>query len=316
MPTEKLTLGAYGKLPLSKEFLRVACVGPAVPYMEWLDRGSASRTESDPPFESDWYRRILFVSPDGKDVVISSIRDSFDEGGERRFPFTVFVTLKARMLRGLASGGLALALEPFWEALEDRIRDLTSQPDVAGFHQESRSPLKISWDARSAQRQFEFSARACPVVRWGGGLPDGTSAVRLLWRTRQLFQRLRLFQDPAENVALRVPTSEHVSSLVQTDLWLHLVHRCLGTPTRLPSLVLTPTELDEGSVAIVCRPLLDRDFSLLGQDARSPVDGLVDLCVEEAEPPSEGYSDFHFTVHKLLGRSDSTLANLAEWPLV
>ncbi|MEQ8768295.1 MAG: hypothetical protein RL885_30610 [Planctomycetota bacterium] len=319
MTTEKLTLAAYGKLPLSKEFLRVGCVGAGpVAFKDWVDVGFSSTAEVHRDAPPDWYRRVLFLEPEGREAVVASIRDSSDEGGERRFPFAVFVTLKSRPLRSLAVGGLAFALEPFWEMLEDRNRDLASASDLSSLHRELSATVKVSWDSRSAERQYTFSARSCPFLRWAVGLPGNSlaSATTLLWRVRNLFRRLRMIQDPSQSLAVRVPTSESVSLLVQTDLWLNLVARHLGVSQRLPFLALTPGEMENGSLAIISRPLLEKDFAVLPNDGTRAVAGLVDLCAPESDIETDGFAEFSRAISRELGRSDVMLSHLCESPLL
>jgi len=114
-------LQLYGKLPIAKDYLRIGCgEGSALAFREWLDRGFSTEVGESRGPTLPWPMHFL-VGAEGRDVLVGTLWNSADAGGERAFPFTLFV----RRPRGAARKDLERSLVEgvsLWEELE-RIRE-------------------------------------------------------------------------------------------------------------------------------------------------------------------------------------------------
>lgn len=112
---EKPPLQLYGKLPLAKDYLRVGCSqGSGLELRNLLDRtfGSTRAGEGELVLSQP----LRFVGFDAREPLQGCIWPSSDNGGHRRFPFTLFVERKRRALEvDLASG--AATSEALWRRL-------------------------------------------------------------------------------------------------------------------------------------------------------------------------------------------------------
>lgn len=109
---ERPPLQAYGKLPLAKDYLRVAASeGSARRLRDWLDRGFGGAGPAGGP---EGPQRFLIG---GDEPLQGLLWPSHDAGGLRRFPFALFVARRARTLRGELERRAA-ACVAWWERLE------------------------------------------------------------------------------------------------------------------------------------------------------------------------------------------------------
>jgi type VI secretion system ImpM family protein len=94
--TVRVALNAYGKLPIYKDFISVGLTDPgAREFRTWLDRGFSHRWSADDGYRETEIPRHLFLLrlPESGVLAAGSLWGSRDEGGLRRFPFTLFATL-------------------------------------------------------------------------------------------------------------------------------------------------------------------------------------------------------------------------------
>ncbi|MFO1052661.1 MAG: TagF domain-containing protein [Planctomycetota bacterium] len=108
----------YGKLPLAKDYLRVgAGKGSGRALREWLDAAFSSRAARATAPSLPWPARfVLGAVPD--EPIMGCAWPSSDQGGERPFPFAVFVERRRKAL--LQAFGHAFAgLPEIWSGLED-----------------------------------------------------------------------------------------------------------------------------------------------------------------------------------------------------
>lgn len=112
---ERPPLQLYGKLPLAKDYLRVGCSqGGGLELRTLLDRTFGSTRAGE--HELVLAQPLRFVGFDEREPLQGCIWPSSDNGGHRRFPFTLFVERKRRACAAdLASGGAAA--EAVWRRL-------------------------------------------------------------------------------------------------------------------------------------------------------------------------------------------------------
>ena len=96
--TFRLPVNAYGKLPIYKDFISSGLTEPAArEFRAWLDKGFSHRWSTDdgcrdaeiPPYN------FLMRLADSRGCAAGSLWGSSDEGGLRKFPFTLFLSFPA-----------------------------------------------------------------------------------------------------------------------------------------------------------------------------------------------------------------------------
>src|SRR5262245_6518703 len=108
-------IAAYGKLPLSKEFLRHGCYeGTTLKFKNWLDGGHDKLAA--PKNLRDGNPRRFFLRPAGSsEGLVGVSSNSRDASQERRFPFVVFAAVP---LAALPEGAPVTALEKLFGEVE------------------------------------------------------------------------------------------------------------------------------------------------------------------------------------------------------
>jgi type VI secretion system ImpM family protein len=94
--TVRVALNAYGKLPIYKDFISAGLTDPgAREFRNWIDRGFSHRWSSEDALKETSIPRHLFLLrlPESGSFVTGCLWGSEDEGGLRRFPFTIFACL-------------------------------------------------------------------------------------------------------------------------------------------------------------------------------------------------------------------------------
>jgi type VI secretion system ImpM family protein len=94
--TVRVSLNAYGKLPIYKDFISAGLTEPGTrEFRNWIDRGFSHRWSSDDAMKETSIPRHLFLLrlPESGISVTGCLWGSGDEGGLRRFPFTLFAAL-------------------------------------------------------------------------------------------------------------------------------------------------------------------------------------------------------------------------------
>ncbi|MGE3166144.1 MAG: TagF domain-containing protein [Planctomycetota bacterium] len=288
-------LGAYGKLSLSKEFLRHGCYdGLPLQFKQWLDAGNDFASARDAlPGHDERTRRWTFTSPGGAQVIVACVVDSHDASGTRRFPFAVFVTL-ARADLGLH--GSTTRLEPLWGALETRLAELRRCPSPDSFYEQIRgSVLQGEPDSDSAVEARAREFRTSPAATWVDRLyaqdaPD--LWVRGLWRLRSW---VRHFANAAPGPVLRaarVPvTGDATSCAREVDLWIEVLRKLHPSFSALPTVWCAPMAGRATTVDLVYRVPGAEDFAAsLGGEF--PDGSVCDLVRGKGKLPIDGFGDF------------------------
>jgi len=312
---KRVELSAYGKLPLSKEFLRLRCFrGPAGSYRRWVDEGyqEATRRGGDQPHRLGHAHHLLFYPEGEKTAVVARLRDSTDSGGERPFPFTCYGSCPAKLLK--APPGEALArVRPLFEELTRLDESVQGLADLAAFqeelaHQSLPPPLERGpGEAAESQRLDE-------LVFAGESEPKPESWVERLWTLRHACETLKAGRIPGARLpGLRVPLAAKADPLGQSVLWLRMLDNAgFLAGRRTPVSLLFSASEEPGSLWVLIRPPRTEDFSMLGT---APGELLGPPPPGHSSPPVAGRSVFREAVQGELLAKGATLASLAGFPL-
>lgn len=275
-------LQLYGKLPIAKDYLRIGCGGgSALAFREWLDRAFSTDVGGSRGPTLPWPMHFL-VGTEGRDVLVGTLWNSADAGGERAFPFTLFV----RRSRGAARKDLESSLVEgvsLWEELE-RVRERIDD------YREGRELLR--GERGRLVRGRSRGGDASPV-----SLEDWLAA---LWPERGLDGVREAVEELAAEVAAgnlharRLPLAPRRSVVEQARAWLLLLERA-GSRARsgVPTLFvpqLWPGELrGEASeeprwMTVHLSPLRPTDVELLSRGEASPAHSTLDLESHPAPP--------------------------------
>src|SRR5262245_47556618 len=200
--TVRVALNAYGKLPIYKDFISAGLTDPgAREFRNWIDRGFSHRWSSEDVLKNTSIPRHLFLLrlPESGSFVTGSLWGSEDEGGLRRFPFTIFACLPEghaaaepltaaehldvlnrqadRIVSGFGPGG---SLPQFYKTYRGAEMDLPARPPRR-VTRETRAELERIPTASFAASLFgEHSRDAWPAflerVRAAGDGRAGESA--------------------------------------------------------------------------------------------------------------------------------------------
>ncbi|MEM8712763.1 MAG: TagF domain-containing protein, partial [Planctomycetota bacterium] len=133
-------LTVYGKLPLSKEFLRLRCGGGAQRALyQWINEGhdaSVARGNGR-PLETDVRWRLVSFADGFSELNVGVIRGSTDHGGLRKFPFCVYVAVDRELLPP-QPGPALIALAPLWDDLVRMEREISSIEALDAFKAAAR----------------------------------------------------------------------------------------------------------------------------------------------------------------------------------
>lgn len=293
--TARYGLNAYGKLPIYKDFISTGLTEPAArEFRNWLDRGFSHRWSVD-----DRYRHaeiashsFLFRLPDGKGCVAGSLWGSSDEGGLRRFPFTLFVSFPP----GQAAADPLTAVE-YLSLLDTRCQDLRDRfgpgASLASLYQAYRGaqfdcPLKsrtqIEREARSGGSSVALSEFAEAVL-------GAASASDWPGYVEEVAGAFASASDAAG--AVRIPLGGALPRAREVEFWLLWMARH-GRKGKAPVCgLLYPSGSGPGRATLFFRDLRPDDFFLLhparteGMDVRE-LPGLVAVtnAAEEVSPPA------------------------------
>lgn len=289
------TLAAYGKLPLSKEFLRHACYeGSSLEFKGWIDAGYdrfSAREIAHVPSDGAPRRLLYLPKQDGEWVVAVSV-NSHDASGERRFPFTLYTLLASHEV---GHSTMTTSLEPVWDALEEELERLRNMDATETFFAEIRS-ARVEADplprdrATAALEEFQQS----PASEWIEGLyhedPEDLW-VRGLWRLRSLLPALHAGTRAPYLAAVRVPLSPVAPLGVQIDHWRALIAGLHPSYDGVPSLLLPGRSDAMRAAYLIARHLEADDFPpVVGGDLDA--ERFTDLAVAGGRLPSEGFGAF------------------------
>jgi hypothetical protein len=306
----RLRLSAYGKLPLSREFLRFACDGAAARrYSDYLHEVASYCAglpqEGDNPIR-------LYMPLEHGGTIAASVWPSTDEDGRRDFPFSIFAQVEGE---NAVRGPLAFctAFEAVHRAHSEALAAVANVSDLRSFEETLRgrewSPGPLP--AESARKRHEEAAASHDTGAWAARLfgDDGRSFPLALWRLQKVLQVAQgsLARLGDRSPGIRVPMLTDVDLVVQADAWLGLLTGA-GTLECSTNVLLGPFGPDgSASLVLLFRPLRPGDFALV---AGGSVRGLVDLSVRKELADMAGFDAFRGTVGERLGATHTTLESL------
>ncbi len=214
---ENAPIQLYGKLPLAKDYLRISCgEGTGRVLREWLDAGfGAAQSVEDQLVLGEPLR---FVGGGEEDPVQGLLWPSGDSGGHRKFPFTLFVTRRAKALEADLGGELGES-EGLWTQLAE-VRE-----ECAEFEDGSRMLSALR------RRKLEVPADGVPLTRvdyrtWLQGCWPAEESAGLF----EVMSELEQLVSARYRGPLRLPVVRDLPMRDQVLGWLSL----LGTLKALP----------------------------------------------------------------------------------
>ncbi|HEY3245383.1 MAG TPA: TagF domain-containing protein [Phycisphaerae bacterium] len=313
-------LRAFGKLPVSREFIHVEDgEGAARAFAEWLGAGHdtwvAAHSDASagpaaargamltgrlvarlPRFESLW--------------IVASIWPSHDQA-PRQFPFTLYVVLPAAGLPVEPAGRWA-ACVPLWERFDQIFPEL-QRGDLDGVQASLREQRINSGagDAAALLQECAAQAAGVPLKGWLAALGGEAARDPLAW----LWWLQRIAEewcsDDAQRVALaaRFPLSTAHPQAPQLVSWLGWLELQCRAVARRSSLML-PVAPDAGAaLSLLENPLRPDDFQLLTSDARRFA-GVEDIAQPSGSMRREGFEPF---VQRLSRALPLETASLRDW---
>ena len=314
-----IALGAYGKLPVSKEYLRLRCgSGGGGAFYQWINQGYdhsvRNGREREPRVGGPW--NLLFYPEGMGEAVVARLRDSADSGGLRRFPFSCFTGVPAAELNGDPDDQVR-RIAPLWQALESIDAKLTECADLAELKEAFKGaelPTLPQWVSSSSALTdidlVEYARRLTPAQdpldELGGILFRLASAVGTL--AAGVIRGARL-------PGLRVPLTPEFDLIPQALAWLS----CLETGGFLsgrksPVSIAIPARADgPTSMWILIRPPLPSDFTMLG----APHEGVFFPALAGSVRNSlvETEAQFLARADRRLFAGGATLSDLASFSL-
>ena len=284
-----LSLGAYGKLPCSPEFLRHACYeGTAKLYRSWIDEGHDWLSQQHDAREVGDHAIALRSGQAPSESLIGIWQPSGDATGTRRFPFTLF----ARVCDdGPTKASDFAHASRLWSALRQQARGIAEANSADEFYQLAQNAHVELENSETPQERFDVQSAAA----WIESLyPDRDSTgarrqwARGLWYLRSLAPAIRANKRAPLLEAYRVPLARSTSSRAQLEWWLRLL-RSLGQPLAdMPTVVVSESPQ---RLHFFWRELTAEDWGFVNSSL-SVGDRVCDLTCGEVRLPQSGYSTF------------------------
>lgn len=308
-------VSAYGKLPLSKEYLKHACYeGVAERLREFIDRGYDRFAAQPVRVRDGALRRFVFTgdgaSGDGAESAVGWIRNSRDQG-KRVFPFVVFARVPWRDLPTGAERVQGLA--PLFDSLAAPEARLAELDDRDQFFEEARELQAESLDPHPG------GDLGLTIHDWANRLypEDGEYVwVRALWRAALLKSVLQSGSTAPAALAYRVPIATDLDPLAQVDLWRALLARVFPTggarQARPIGTVVWSADGEPSCAYLIERSPLTEDFAIFVNGKSPPEDHFTDLLDLSGRLPTDGFSGFKERVEAMMFRSNATCQDLRE----
>jgi len=297
---KSLPISAYGKLPLSREFLNHACdQRGAQAVADMLHASARALAEVEP--RADAFR-VYFPLPGGRACAAMSLWPSSDAGGKRKFPFGMFALAKAGT--PIEHPGFCTSYAPFHELHEKLYPQLM---DLAGPREFEQLMAKQESPERSAAAAALFAERAStyPTTRWAAALygTDARKFVMALWRLQRLADATQIKRFSG----VRLPLVDSHAIETQADAWMGLIARRIGS---LPWPSVIAGRFSDGTASLVMyfRPLEPKDFAIVSGVAPQ---GILDLATHKELADQTGFAEF---VTKMQDRITRTHPTLREFP--
>ncbi|MEE8106482.1 MAG: hypothetical protein V3T86_13175 [Planctomycetota bacterium] len=294
-------LAAYGKLPLSREFLLAGRETPLIRRFRDFLHAGAAHFETGHSAEGAEVR-ICMPSSDGKRLLLSVTRASADTGGLRSFPFSVFAVLDDAG-RSRVHPGLCTVLGGLYSHLETSFQEARRQTDANGFGHafDGESELEPPHPAKDADAEFADAAKSISLSDWSQSLIGDAERFKvLLWRVRRIVEGTQrdLSSLLPSKCGLRLPLAAGIPLEVQIDAWLSCFADPKGRLGFAPHLVFGDVGPEnKPALAIFVRPLMPKDLTL--SHATAPED-MLDLAVDKDPANMTGFDAFGATVSEAL----------------
>ncbi|MHC4959419.1 MAG: hypothetical protein ACYTGN_13720 [Planctomycetota bacterium] len=304
MSRDAITLGAYGKLPLSREFLTFSCDGKfARGLTDFVHE--AARSMADMPQRDDAVRMYAPLAR-GAVYAAASIWPSSDAGGKRPFPFCMFTIRKPDALPP-GHPGFCTAFAPMHAAHEDAYLAFRGMANAGDFESYLRAADGTPGPGADGERDFRRAALGIETetfIRKLYGDEDRRFAV-LLWRLAQL---ARADAELSQGITgLRLPLVKGLPLETQADAWLGLLKEAGGLGPRPNMLLGDFGPGDTASMVLLLRPVHPRDFEIV---AERPVRNLFDLSAHKELADMAGFDDFAEKVRVRVAETHTTLEDL------
>lgn len=303
-------VSAYGKLPLSKEYLKHACYeGVAERLREFIDQGYDRFAAQPVRVREGAIRRFVFTRDDSESAV-GWIRNSRDQG-KRVFPFLVFARVP---WRDFGSGSeRSLRLGPVFDSLAAPEARLASLDDRDRFFEEVRELQASPLDPQPV------NDLGVTIHDWANRLypEDGEYVwVRALWRAALLKSVLQSGSTAPSAAAYRVPIAADLDPLEQVDLWRALLARVFpaggGRNARPIGTVVWSAEGEPSCAYLIERAPRTEDFAVFVNGKSVPDDHFTDLLDLSGRLPTDGFSGFKERVEAMMFRSNASCQDLRE----
>lgn len=290
---ETCALHLYGKLPIYKDFISSGLTEEgAKEFRDWLGNGFSRRWANDEEYREAEIPLHTFLLPlsGGRRSVAGALWGSHDEGGLRRFPFTLFSVVPQG--KAIADPLVALSyLEVFEERATQIRRTYAAGRTLASFYEAYRGakievpvkrPAKVAEGVEKEAREVTLGDFAESLL--GEGAAES-------WPS--FLARLRAACDASAGDgagAVRVPVGNLLPATVQMQLWLAWLETEGAFGRRTPSGVLVCRSGGRSRAVLFFRELRAEDFLLLHPERSDHefVEEAVPAAPESAPKPADG----------------------------
>ncbi len=304
-------ISAYGKLPISKEYLRHNChEGLPLRFRDWMDSGFDYAGSRELAARKGVAQRVFYASSSTKSGIAAVVIPSKDASGTREFPFALLATTTLTQ-----SEGYFASWESRWTELELQFEKLRAESDTDAFFDTVRG-LDIPESGPEADTAV---AANCSAPSWIDGLYRRDAVdlfVRALWRLRVL--QPHLSEAGPELQRVRVPINRSDELGPQIDRWrailggLHSAYTgavSLFCPTPLAS----PKAKPGGAWLIFDEPRVSDFGAALGgqlEDGKG-----VDLVDNEGRLPVDGFGAFRERLEAGPLRQEGSIADVLSFDI-
>ena len=288
--TVRVSVNAYGKLPIYKDFISSGLTEPgAREFRNWIDRGFSHLWSSDDARkERDIARHVFLLRlPESGAYVAGCLWGSGDAGGLRRFPFTLFTVLPG----GHRAADLLAAtehLEVFNRQADAVAERFGPGGSLDGFYRTYRGaeldlPVK---PAKRIEREARAELEGVPIASLARGLFAESAATR--WPA--LLSGLDQAADPSAPTATPtlLPLSGALPRPRELQFWLLRLSRA-GSRRRDVDGILYHARGERGRALLLWRGLRAEDFLSLDTRPSEPEPPAASPASSESAAPTAGF---------------------------
>lgn len=295
----EIPVAAYGKLPLSKEYLKHACSdGVGGQIRDFVDRGN-DRLAAEPIRVKEGLKRRFLWYPSGRECAVGWTLNSRDEG-KRKFPFLVFTPVQTEDVAAPSLGRRYQALSDRWSELEKGIDRLAAIEDRDEFFDVVRG-MKVGDSASSVA--VNGAGFDIAIEEWAQELYDEDGEyvwLRALWRVALLESAIKSGSNSPAVRAFRVPLSSGRDVLQQVDLWSAVISGILPPSEGTPAITsaVWSAEGEPSSAFLIQRSPRTEDFAVFQNGKSFPAEVFTDLVDLSARLSTDGFSSFKSQVEQ------------------